>query len=192
MAGFAFWGLVEVSLPADLLRQSTIAFIAFRNYDGAQEHTTMARQAVSTPEAETSQIEELHRLFQLGAPCLVGPDGKERLQLPPTVFVLLKDIVSDMQRGKTILLVRDDEELTTQTAANLIGVSRPHLIKLLESQKIPFHKTGSHRRICLKDALAYAEERDAKRKELLNRMTKEAFDNGDYDDVRIPAGSQDE
>ena len=152
----------------------------------------MAHQAVRMPKAESRQIAELHRLFQLGTPFLVGPDGKEKVNLPPTVFGLLKEIVEDMQRGKSIVLIPQDEELTTQSAANILGVSRPHLIAPLESKKIPFHKTGSHRRVYLRDVLAYAKKRDAKRKELLNEIAREAFASGDYDNAQIPPCGNDE
>ena len=112
-------------------------------------------EPITVPPSEEAQIEELRRLLQLGAPQLIGPDGKERINLPPSIYRVIKDVVRNLQRGRTMFLVPEDEEFTTQTAANFLGVSRPHLIKILESDQIPFHKTGSHRRIRLRDLMAW-------------------------------------
>jgi excisionase family DNA binding protein len=149
-------------------------------------------ESVTMPESEEQQVNELDRLLKLGPPALIGPNETERLNLPHSIYGLLKDIVRNMQRGKSILVIPEDEELTTQTAANMLGVSRPHVVKLLESGKIPFHKTGSHRRLLLKDVLAYSKQRDAERKTILNKLAKEAFDSGLYDDATIPEGGEDE
>jgi len=150
------------------------------------------REAVTLPESEEEQVNELDGLLRLGPPALVGFNGTRKLKLPASIYSLLKEIVRNMRRGKAILLIPEDEDLTTQTAANVLGVSRPHVIKLLESGKIPFHKTGSHRRILLRDVLSYAKRRDSDRKTILNRLAKEAFEQGDYDDVSMPEDGQDE
>jgi excisionase family DNA binding protein len=144
------------------------------------------------PESEQEQVEELRKLLQLGSPELVGPDGVERIPLPASIYKILKDIVRNMQLGRGIVLLPDDRAFTTQSAADFLGVSRPHLIKLLESNTIPFFRTGSHRRIVYKDLLAYAKLRDAERKQVLDGLAREAFANGDYDDPRTPEGGEDE
>ncbi len=122
---------------------------------------------------------------------MVGADG-ERLTLPGTVFRLLKDIVRNMQLGRAVVLVPENQQLTTQRAADLLGVSRPHLIKLLESGNLPYHTVGSHRRVYLKDLLAYQKRRDAESKAALDRIAKEAFESGLYDRTGMPAGGADE
>src|ERR1041384_7749214 len=151
----------------------------------------MIRQPVALPESEGAQIRELNRLLQLGTPALVGADG-ERLRLPDAVYLLLKEIVRNMQLGRAIVLVPENQQLTTQRAADLLGVSRPHLIKLLEAGLLPYHKAGSHRRIYLKDLLAYQRRRDEERKAALNRISKEAFESGLYDRTGIPVSAEDE
>ena len=143
------------------------------------------------PESEEAQIRELNRFLQLGTPALIGADG-ERLALPNAVYRLLKDIVRNMQLGRAVVLVPENQQLTTQRAADLLGVSRPHLIKLLESGALPYHRAGSHRRVYLKDLLAYKKRRDSKRKAALDRIAKEAFDSGLYDRTGMPDGGQDE
>ncbi len=151
----------------------------------------MLHQPVALPESEEVQIRELHRMLQLGTPALVGTDG-ERLDLPDAVFRLLKDIVRNMQLGRAIVLIPENQQLTTQRAADLLGVSRPHLIKLLEAGDLHYHKVGSHRRIYLKDLVAYQKRRDFERRAALDRIAKEAFESGLYDHTGMPEGSEDE
>lgn len=151
----------------------------------------MIHEPVALPESEDGQIRELNRMLQVGSPALVGADG-ERVRLPDTVYRLLKEIVRNMQLGRAIALVPENQQLTTQRAANLLGVSRPYLIKLLEAGELPYHKAGSHRRIYLKDLRAYQRRRDAERKAALDQIAKEAFDLGLYDRTGIPEGGEDE
>lgn len=151
----------------------------------------MLHEPVALPESEDIQIRELNRMLQLGSPALVGIDG-ERLELPAAVFRLLKDIVRNMQLGRAVVLIPENQQLTTQRAADLLGVSRPHLVKLLEAGGLPYHKAGSHRRIFLKDLVAYRKRRDVERKAALDRIAKEAFTSGLYDRTGIPEGGQDE
>jgi excisionase family DNA binding protein len=152
---------------------------------------SMLHEPISMPASEEGQIRELYNLLELGVPALVGPAG-ERLDLPETVYRLLKGIVKNMHQGRTIMLVPEQAHLTTQKVAHILGVSRPHVIKLLDSGEIPFHKTGSHRRVFLTDALAYAKNRDAKRKSILDEIAKEAFEDGLYDNPQMPSGGEDE
>jgi excisionase family DNA binding protein len=152
----------------------------------------MPHEPITMPDSEQDQVEELRKLLQLGSPELVGPNGKERVSLPPSIYRVLKNAVRIFQRGRAVVLVREDEEFTTQTAANFLGVSRPHLIKLLESSEIRFHKTGSHRRIRFQDVVTYAKKRDAERRAVLNSLAKEAFTDGLYDDASMPDGGEDE
>lgn len=151
----------------------------------------MSHQPVVLPDSDERQIRELHRMLQLGSPALVGADG-ERLELPNAVYRLLKDIVRNMQLGRAIVLIPENQQLTTQRAADLLGVSRPHFIKLLEAGDLPYHKVGSHRRIYLKDLIAYQKRRDSERKAALDRIAREAFESGLYDRTGIPEGGEDE
>ena len=151
----------------------------------------MLQEPITLPESEGSQIRELNRMLQGGTPALVGAGG-ERVELPEAVFRLLKDIVRNMQLGRAVILIPENQQMTTQRASVLLGVSRPHLIKLLEAGELPYHKAGSHRRVYLRDLLAYQKRRDAERKEALNRIAKEAYESGLYDRTGIPEGGEDE
>jgi excisionase family DNA binding protein len=87
-----------------------------------------------------------------------------------------------MDQGNGITIIPVHAELTTQQAAELLNVSRPHLVKLLRDGEIPFHKVGRHRRVRVEDLLAYKERRDSKRRRLLQKMTREAHEAGLYDE----------
>jgi len=151
----------------------------------------MIQELVTLPESEDAQIRELNCLLQLGSPALVGAGG-QRMGLPDAVYRLLKDIVRNMQLGRAVVLVPENQQLTTQRAADLLGVSRPHLIKRLEAGELSYHKAGSHRRIYLKDLVAYQKRRDVARKAALDRIAKEAFESGLYDRTGIPEDGDDE
>jgi excisionase family DNA binding protein len=151
----------------------------------------MIHEPVALPESDEHQIRELNRMLQVGSAALVGADG-ERVRLPDAVYRLLKEIVRNMQLGRAIALVPENQQLTTQKAANLLGVSRPYLIKLLDAGELPYHKAGSHRRIYLKDLRDYQRRRDVERKAALDQIAKEAFELGLYDRTRIPEGGEDE
>lgn len=151
----------------------------------------MLHEPIALPESDKAQIRELNRLLRLGTPALIGADG-ERLELPDAVYRLLKDIARNMQLGRAIVLIPENQQLTTQRAADLLGVSRPYLIQLLEAGKLPHHKVGSHRRVYLKDLIAYQKRRDAERKVALDSIAKEAFESGLYDRTGVPEGGEDE
>jgi excisionase family DNA binding protein len=74
-----------------------------------------------------------------------------------------------------------DEDLTTQEAANMLGAPRTYLVQLLEQGKIPCTFAGSHRRIKMRDLLAYMQERDRARHEALNQLTREVEKAGLYE-----------
>lgn len=100
--------------------------------------------------------------------------GEETLELPHAVVRLLDRVLGEMADGNAVTLVPVHAELTTSQAADLLNVSRPHLIKLLESGAVPFSMVGSHRRVRAEDVLSYRSERIAKRREALTELTEEA------------------
>ena len=108
-------------------------------------------------------------------PKLVGPDG-DFIILPHAVFQVLKQIVNYMMNDRVIFLIPHYRELTTQEAAQILGVSRPYLISLLEQKKIPFTKVGSHRRIKLNDLLRYKKQLEAEEKRALDEIAQMSQD----------------
>ncbi len=96
------------------------------------------------------------------------------LVLPRHALALLRDLLSEMAKGNAVTIVPTHAELTTQEAANILNVSRPHLVKLLEHGDIPFSRVGTHRRIRYQDLLAYKTERDRKNQEAMDQLVKQA------------------
>ena len=138
---------------------------------------TLDRIAPSNLRAD--ELENLLRVLE-DQPALVGREGF-RLDLPDAIFHLLLCTAQAMRRGQTVVLMPQDEPFTTQTAANYLGMSRPHLIELLDKKEIPYHFVGSHRRITLADLQAYARLRDQNRREALDGLFSRIDEAGLYE-----------
>ena len=145
--------------------------------------TTHDRNTVLPP-ADLEEMLDLSRfLDRLTEPAaLLGPDG-QTVPLPMETFVVLRRVVEAMQVGKAITLAPVDQMLTTQEAANFLGISRPTLVKLLEAEVIRHEKTpgGRHRRLRLQDVVTYQENMRQKRSQTLDTLTAEAMEDGLYD-----------
>jgi excisionase family DNA binding protein len=100
-------------------------------------------------------------------------DGHD-LVLPASSLRLLKDILQQMAAGNGVSIMPQHAELTTQEAANILNVSRPYIVKLLESGVIPFTKAGTHRRIRFADLMAYQQETQKKTQENLDALAASA------------------
>jgi excisionase family DNA binding protein len=87
---------------------------------------------------------------------------------------MLLDIIGCIANGKSISMIPSDKTISTQEAAHLLGVSRPHLVKLLEDGKIPFKKVGSHRRVQVKDIQHYEQKLHQTRKQKISLLAKQA------------------
>ncbi len=111
---------------------------------------------------------------------LIGPDG-ERVAVPAAVYTVLVNVVLAMESGRAITVAPTSTRLSTQEAADLLGVSRPTLVKLLESGQIPYERPGRHRRVRLADLLAYRDASGAARGAALDELTREAAVLGAYD-----------
>ncbi len=102
--------------------------------------------------------------------------GSTDFLLPPAIVEFLFSTLLHVAEGNAVTLVPIHAELTTQEAANLLNVSRPYLIQLLEKGKIKFHKIGRHRRILFADILKYQEQSKSKSRRAQEELTKEAQD----------------
>lgn len=96
----------------------------------------------------------------------------ESFVLPGIVMQMLLDILSEFSKGNAIGVIPHKAELSTQQAANLLNVSRPYLVKLLEEGKIEHTKVGTHRRVLVGDLLSYKEEIDAARNKSLDALSE--------------------
>jgi len=101
------------------------------------------------------------------------PSGKgETVMIPKTAFRLFVAILTEMANGNAVRIIPHQAELTTQEAAELLNVSRPYLVRLLDDKRIPFHRVGTHRRILFKDVMAYRAQHRRARKDTLDRLSK--------------------
>lgn len=103
-------------------------------------------------------------------------ESGENLSLPAPAVRLLLDILTEMAAGNAVTLIPVRAELTTQQAADVLNVSRPYLVGLLEQEKIPHHKVGTHRRVLFEDLTRYKKSVDGKRRRVLDDMVGEAED----------------
>lgn len=108
-------------------------------------------------------------------------ETEDRIKIPLKALVLLAKILKATGQGKPISIVPIATEMTTQAAAEFLGCSRPHLVKLLEEGKMPFTKVGKHRRIKFEDLANFRTEMKAKQKNLLIKMMGADEELGLYD-----------
>lgn len=105
----------------------------------------------------------------------------DKIVLPLSALKFLEDVLKNMSEGKIISIVPFATEVTTQKAAEILGCSRPHLIKILEEGKIPFTKVGRHRRIMYEDVAAYKKKmKEEQRQHIIDIMAADEED-GLYD-----------
>ena len=140
-------------------------------------------EPVLVPDCDASTVRELDEALAhaRGEAVLRIPSGHE-LTLPHSIYKVLEQVVHEMARGNAIRVLPVKAELSTQQAADLLNVSRPHLVKLLERGELPYHRAGSHRRIVLEDLLVYKERRDRERMEALDEITRVSDELGLYDE----------
>jgi len=133
---------------------------------------TVLRPASSEAERFNELRDQIDAMFGgPQKPHLLGPDG-EGIELPESAVEALRVIIEAMADGRSITLVPHDKELTSQEAADILRVSRPHLIKLLDRGELRFHLVGTHRRIRIEDVLAYRDRRDAERDAALRELAR--------------------
>jgi excisionase family DNA binding protein len=106
----------------------------------------------------------------------------DNVSLPVTKELadLLRQVLEALARGEAVRVIPLEAELTTQQAAELLDVSRPHLVRLLERGVIPFHKVGAHRRVKVRDLLAYMEAARKRGEERMEGLIRESQELGLY------------
>jgi len=108
-----------------------------------------------------------------------GSSGtNDELVLPGDIMNLLLNVLTQVSQGNAISLMPMHQEISTQQAADLLSVSRPHLVKLLEQGNIPFRKVGSHRRVKLTDVMDYRGTVDKERNRALDELSQLSQDMG--------------
>jgi excisionase family DNA binding protein len=102
---------------------------------------------------------------------IVAPDGSEQnVEIPAVAVNLLVEVLTQIAQGNTVNLLPIQAELTTQEAANLLNISRPHLIKIIDRGDLPCRKVGKHRRILSTDLVIYKQQKDRLRAAALDEL----------------------
>ena len=149
------------------------------------ETNVLEREPVAAEDSEQKLLGELDGFLSMGresssAPVLLGRDGR-KVALPDSALRLLHEMVHFLAQGRVVTVVSAGKELTTQQAADILNISRPYLVKMLDRGDIPFSKTGTHRRVRFEDVMSYKRRRDEKRADGLRKLTQLSEDLGLYD-----------
>jgi excisionase family DNA binding protein len=131
---------------------------AMRSYDALE--ATLERIQSESPEIEIEETEE-------------------RIRIPISALRLLAKILKETSRGNPVSIVPIAAEVTTQAAAEYLGCSRPHVVKLLEEGQIPFVKVGKHRRIRFEDLVIFRNQMKARQK----KSIQDLMEQGEKDDL---------
>lgn len=117
-----------------------------------------------------------------GGRLVVLPRGRthDPVEVPASVARVMAEVLEHARHGGQVRVVADDEEITTQQAADLLNVSRPYLVGLVDRGEIPARKVGSRRRLRLADVLRYREIDQARRLKAVERLAAEAQEHGLY------------
>jgi len=139
---------------------------------------------VDIPQNEQNEIIELYRnaLLTGSQAQLVSPTGKS-LNIPKPVYNLLVQILKDLSEGSSVAILQERQGLTTVQASRLLGVSRQFFVNLIDRGEIPYHMVGTHRRVYIKDLMAFKCRRDRTRHAVLNQMVQSELEAGVYDVV---------
>ena len=150
-----------------------------------------AKKSITHPDTEQQQVQALERALLRGAPAFVTSAG-EQIEIPGTVFEILRTAVGFISHGRAVMLVPDNQAITTQRAADILGMSRPFFIKKLESGLMAHHRVGNQRRVYVRDVLEFAKKRDKERLSALDLLARDAFKSGLYERNVFPEGGSDE
>lgn len=108
-------------------------------------------------------------------------ETQEKIRIPLSALKLLAKILKETSQGRPVSIVPIATEVTTQAAAEMLGCSRPHVVKLLETGEMKFTKVGKHRRIKYEDIIAYKKELKEKQEQLISKIMDTDEKEGLYD-----------
>lgn len=139
--------------------------------------STLSTHDPITPTAEEAKLarassRQLARFLRQDLSIRIA-DTDEQVVLPASAVRLLIDLLSTMAEGNAVTLIPIRAELTTQQAADLLGVSRPFLVKQLEDGVVPYRKVGTHRRVMFSDLMAYKRSMTESRTAALEQLTSD-------------------
>jgi len=135
--------------------------------------------AVDISPREQKEIVDIYAKLREAEAKLIGPDGRTEI-LPNNLYSFLLRLLADLRAGHSVTILQNRHELTTVEASKILGVSRQFLIQLLEKGEIPFHLVGTHRRMYVRDVIAFKSKRDVARRKTLDDLARHEFSKGDY------------
>lgn len=174
---------------------SIIAFVEYFEYDGLRPTfakelmmTTIAQSKITLPakgeveaavQGQRALAAYLATRFETQH-IQIFDDQKQahQVELPTSALRLLVDILAELADGNAVKVVPVHAELTTQEAADLLNVSRPHFVKLLEDGVLAFHRTGKHRRVRFADLMQYKEARERASEQAMAELTQQSQELG--------------
>lgn len=106
------------------------------------------------------------------------PDGATQIVVPSVAFRFFVDVLAELANGNAVTVAPVHAELTTQQAADILNVSRPYLVKLLDERAIPYRRVGNRRKVLLVDLVEYKRRDEAMRREIADELTREAQEIG--------------
>ena len=143
----------------------------------------LASSYIFQPPSADSEKKELSNLVDnlsnVGKIALVV-NGQE-IEVPSVIYFALIEVVKTLNNGDSVTLIPMDKELTTQQAADILNVSRPYFIKLLENGTIKFRKTGTHRKVLMQDLIEYRNKRAENRHASIEELSELSQELGLYD-----------
>ena len=139
----------------------------------AVPNETTAAQAAEAADT-LSRFLRHHPGVSAASVSLTADDSSATLEIPGHALGLLVDILTEIANGNAVTVAPIHAELTTQQAADLLNVSRPYLVKLLDERRIPHRRVGNRRRILLVDLIDYKHRDEAERRAIVDELTAEA------------------
>lgn len=108
---------------------------------------------------------------------VVDPQNEDiKIVMPSEMFRLIVEVLETVSRGEAVTLLPHEAEITTQEAADLLNVSRPYLVKLLDEGTLPSRKVGIYRRVKVRDVMQYKQSEQQRQEQVLDALTREAQD----------------
>lgn len=142
------------------------------------DEAAQAAQAIELLQAYLKGHDDALSSLQLCAAHEPGETAGPMISLPASAIELLQQILAELANGNAVTVAPKHSYVTTQQAADMLNVSRPFLVGLLDHRAIPFKRVGNRRRIRLDDVLAYKRRDEMHREALLDELTAEAEDLG--------------
>lgn len=142
---------------------------------------TLDREPIAAPNTDREALRGVEAMTRSGLELRVSA-GDQSLELPEALRLVLEQAAHELVRGNRVSLLPLGRMLTTRQAAEMLNISRPFLIQLLEREEIPFEMVGTHRRVAIEDVLRYRGQRSERRREVLRALSEEADELGIYTD----------